>query len=130
MASWKTPSDMKFLKSDEWVRIEGETATIGVSDFAQDQLNDIVYVELPEVGAELAKGTAFGVVESVKAASDVYMPISGVVTEVNSALNSQHELINADPYEKGWLIKVKVTGDTDNPALMDAQAYAAYCETR
>jgi glycine cleavage system H protein len=130
MASWKTPSDLKYLKTDEWVRIEGDTGTIGISDYAQDQLNDIVYVELPEVGAELNKGDRLASVESVKAASEIYMPISGVVTEVNTALNDQSELINADPFGKGWLAKVRVTGDTDNPALLDADAYAAWCNTR
>ena len=128
--AWQTPPDLKYLKTDEWVRIEGDDATIGVSDFAQDQLNDIVYVELPSVGDDLKVGERLASVELVKAASDIYMPISGTVTEVNEALSSQSELINSDPFGKGFLIKVHVTGDTDNPALLDATAYAEWCETR
>ncbi len=130
MANWQTPSDLKYLKSDEWVRIEGATATIGISDYAQDQLNDIVYVELPSVGDALKTGERLASVESVKAASDIYMPISGTITEVNTALADQSELINSDPFGKGWLVKVTVTGGTDNPALLDADAYAEWCNTR
>lgn len=130
MANWQTPSDLKYLKTDEWVRIEGDSATIGISDYAQDQLNDIVFVELPEVGEQLKVGDRLASVESVKAASDIYMPISGTITEVNTALADQSELINADPFGKGWLVKVAVEGDTDNPALLDADAYAAWCDTR
>ena len=129
MASWKTPSDLKYLKTDEWVRIEGDTATIGISDYAQDQLNDIVFVELPEVGEALNKGERFASVESVKAASDVYMPISGTITEVNTDLSDNSELINSDPFGRGWIIKVTVT-DAENPALLDADAYAEWCNTR
>lgn len=127
---WKTQPDLKYLKSDEWVRLEGDTATIGISDFAQDQLNDIVFVELPEVGKTLKLGESFGTVESVKAASDLYMPVSGTVVEVNTALESQPELINSDPYGKGWILKVQPVSDTDNPALLDAAAYAAWCDER
>lgn len=130
MATWKTPSDLKYLKTDEWVRLEGETGTIGVSDYAQDQLNDIVFVELPDIGTELKKGDRFASVESVKAASDVYMPISGTVTEVNTALSDNSELINSDPFGKGWVIKVKVTGETDSADLLDAEQYAEWCNTR
>ncbi len=128
--AWKTPSDLKYLKSDEWVRVEGDIGTIGISDYAQDQLNDIVYVELPNVGDDLKLGDRLASVESVKAASEIYMPISGVVTEVNTALNDQSELINADPFGKGWIAKVRVTGDADNPALLDADKYAEWCNTR
>src|SRR5690349_8090340 len=117
--AWKTPSDLKYLKSDEWVRLQGDTATIGISDYAQDQLNDIVYVELPAVGDTLTKGDRLASVESVKAASDIYTPVSGTVTEVNTALGENSELINSDPYEKGWLVRLKVT-DSDNPALLTA----------
>lgn len=128
--AWKTPDDLKFLKSDEYVRIEGDTATVGVSDYAQDQLNDIVFVELPTVGATFSVGQSFGVVESVKAASDLMMPVSGTIAEVNSALESQPELINSDPYGAGWIIKIAISGDTDNPALLSPADYAAFCETR
>jgi glycine cleavage system H protein len=127
--AWKTPSDLKFLKSDEWVRVEGDTGTIGISDYAQDQLNDIVYVELPTVGDELKKGDALASVESVKAASEVYTPISGTVTEVNTALQDQPELINSDPFGKGWIAKLRVT-DAENPALLSAEQYAEWCNTR
>ncbi len=128
--SWKTQPDLKYLKTDEWVRLEGDTATIGISDYAQDQLNDIVFVELPEVGKTLQVGESFGVVESVKAASDLYLPVGGTITEVNTALESQPELINSDPYGRGWILKLTVTGGTDNPALLSADAYAAWCESR
>ena len=127
--AWNTPSDLKYLKSDEWVRIEGDTGTIGISDYAQDQLNDIVYVELPAVGDELNKGDALASVESVKAASEVYTPVSGKVIEVNTALQDQPELINSDPFGKGWIAKLSVT-DASNPALLTADQYAEWCNTR
>ncbi len=127
--AWKTPSDVQYLKSDEWVRIEGDSGTIGISDYAQDQLNDIVYVELSEVGEELKKGDRIASVESVKAASEIYSPISGVITEVNTALQDHSELINSDPFGKGWIAKVRVT-DASNPALLSADEYAEWCATR
>lgn len=130
MGNWNTPADLKYAKSDEWLRLEGDTATLGVSDYAQDQLNDIVFVELPELGKTLAKGETLGVVESVKAASDLYSPISGTVTEVNTTLQDQPELINSDPYGRGWIAKLKVTDASGADDLMDAEAYKAYCETR
>lgn len=128
--AWKTPSDLKYLKSDEWVRLEGESGTIGISDYAQDQLNDIVYVELPDVGTELQKGEKFASVESVKAASDMYMPVSGTVTEVNTALSDSPELINSDPFGNGWIIKISVSGDADSDTLLNAEQYAEWCNTR
>lgn len=130
MATIKTPDDLKYAKTDEWIRVEGDTATIGISDYAQDQLNDIVYVELPEVGQTLQKGSAFGTVESVKAASDVYLPVSGTVTEVNTALEDTPELINSDPYGKGWIVKINVADASGLDELMDAAAYVKYCEDR
>jgi glycine cleavage system H protein len=130
MADWKTPEDVKYAKSDEWVRIEGDTATLGITDYAQDALNDIVYIELAEVGESIEKGTSFGTVESVKAASDLYTPVAGTVTEVNTALEDEPDLINADPYGQGWMIKLKLDGESDLGELMDAAAYAAYCEER
>lgn len=130
MAVLKTPNDLKYAKSDEWVRLEGEHATIGISDYAQDQLNDIVYFDLPRVGASLTKGEQFGTVESVKAASDLYMPVSGTITEVNTALEKTPELVNADPYERGWILKIKLDGDADTADLMDSDAYIAYNESR
>lgn len=124
------PGDLKYARTDEWVRLEGDTATIGISDFAQDQLNDIVFVELPEVGRELKKGESFSVVESVKAASDIYAPISGTITEVNTALQDEPELINSDPYGRGWLIKLKVSDASGMDDLLDADAYRAHNENR
>jgi glycine cleavage system H protein len=130
MANWNTPSDLKYRKSDEWLRIEGDTGTIGISDYAQDQLNDIVFVELPQVGAKLNKDESFGAVESVKAASDIYMPVSGEVVEVNKALEKEPELINSDPYGRGWIAKIRITDASGAAELMDAAAYDEYCKTR
>lgn len=124
-----TPADLKYTKNDEWVRIEGSTATLGITDYAQEQLNDIVYVELPDVGAKFAKGESFGVVESVKAASDVYTPVGGTISAVNGGLEDEPELINTEPYGKGWLVKFTVD-NADVSDLLDADAYAAYCENR
>jgi len=130
MVEINAPQDLKYTQSDEWVRIEGKTATIGLSDYAQKSLNDIVYVELPEVGDSFGKGDAFGSVESVKAASDIYTSVSGTVTAINEALADEPELINTDPYGKGWLIKVELTGAPDLSGLMDAAAYLKYCADR
>jgi glycine cleavage system H protein len=130
MAALKIPSDLKYASSDEWVRLDGETAILGISDYAQDQLNDIVFVELPDVGRDLKKGEAFGVVESVKAASDIYTPVGGVVVEVNSALQDEPELINNDPYGRGWIVKIRVNDASGIDALMDADAYRTHNETR
>lgn len=130
MSDLQFPDDLKYAESDEWVRVEGDIATIGVSDFAQDALNDIVYVELQEVGESLEPGDSFGEVESVKAASEVYLPIGGEIVEVNSVLEDSPETINSDPYGEGWLIKVKMTDDSGLANLMDVTAYKAYCESR
>lgn len=130
MGKWKTPDDLKYAKTDEWLRIDGDEGTIGISDYAQDALNDVVFVELPEVGAKLGKGEAFGVVESVKAASDVNMPVGGTVTAVNTAVTDTPETINTDPYGEAWLIKIKLDDAGEAADLMDAAAYDAYCETR
>jgi glycine cleavage system H protein len=124
------PSDLKYARSDEWVRLEGGTATVGITDFAQGELNDIVFVELPETGAQVTRGQAFGVVESVKAASDIYAPVSGTVAEVNTALQDQPELINHDPYGRGWIATIRVGDASELDAMMDSQAYAAYLESR
>lgn len=130
MANLKIPSDLKYTKNDEWLRVESDTATMGISDYAQDQLNDIVYVEFPDVGATFAQGASFGVVESVKAASDIFMPVGGTITEVNKALEDTPETINTDPYGQGWLIKFRITSAAEASSLMDADAYKAYCESR
>lgn len=130
MPTLKIPTDLKYTKNDEWLRIEGDTATVGITDYAQDQLNDIVYVEFPDVGAEFAQGSAFGVVESVKAASDIYMPVGGTITSVNNDLEDAPELINSDPFGKGWLIKFTLKNASEADGLMDAAAYTTFCENR
>lgn len=119
------PKELKYAKSHEWARIEGDTATIGITHFAQEQLGDLTYVELPKVGAQLAAGAEMGSVESVKAASELYSPVSGTVTEVNAALEGAPEAINQDPYNAGWMIKVKLSGGAEG--LLDADAYAQVC---
>lgn len=124
------PAELRYLKSDEYLRLEGGSATIGISDYAQDQLNDIVFMELPDVGAHFAKGTSFGTVESVKAASDLIMPVGGTVTEINTRLKDQPELINASPYGDGWMIKITVDDPAEASDLLDAAAYEAYCKSR
>jgi glycine cleavage system H protein len=128
--SWNTPSDLKYARSDEYLQLEGDTARIGISDYAQDQLNDIVFVELPEVGARFEKGKQFGAVESVKAASELLMPVSGTVIEVNNKLTDEPELINASPYETGWIIRIQVENPAEASDLMSADAYADYCKNR
>ena len=125
----KTPDDLRYSKSHEWVRIERldngvVEATIGITDHAQEALNDIVYVELPEVGAEFDQEAEFGVVESVKSVSDLYMPIAGRVTAVNDALEDRPETLNQDPYGKGWLLKVEVRDPEQARALLSAKEYA------
>jgi glycine cleavage system H protein len=117
----------KYAKSHEYVKMDGDVATVGISDFAQSELGDVVYVELPEVGSSLTKGETFGVVESVKAASDVYAPVSGEVLEVNETLSDDPSKVNSEPFEGGWMMKVKVSGDAGD-GLLDAKAYEAHCE--
>ncbi|MBU1230385.1 MAG: glycine cleavage system protein GcvH [Proteobacteria bacterium] len=119
------PKDLKYAKSHEWAKIEGDSATIGITHFAQDQLGDLTYVDLPKVGQTLAAGAEMGSVESVKAASELYSPVSGIVTEVNAALESAPEMINQDPYVAGWMIKVQLTGGAEG--LLDASAYEQVC---
>ena len=124
------PKDLKYTKNDEWIKVEGKTGLIGISDFAQNSLSDVVYVELPEAGDVFNKGETFGVVESVKAASDIYMPVSGEVIEVNEVLTQQYELVNKDPYGKAWMIKINIKEPSELDGLMDAAAYEAYCMER
>ena len=114
-----------FTQEHEWIRVEGGEATVGITDFAQGQLGDIVFVELPEVGSTLRQFTSFGVVESVKAVSDLYAPVSGEVIEVNSALGESPELLNSDPFGEGWIARVKLSDGSELDGLMDADAYAA-----
>ncbi|WP_250656619.1 glycine cleavage system protein GcvH [Alkalimarinus coralli] len=123
------PGELKYLSSHEWVRVEADgTATIGITDHAQDLLGDVVFVELPEVGAEISAGEEAGVVESVKAASDIFSPVSGEVLAVNEALEESPDLVNSEPYEDGWFFKVKLTDESDLASLLDAEAYAAACD--
>ncbi|MBN2470543.1 MAG: glycine cleavage system protein GcvH [Anaerolineae bacterium] len=122
--------DLKYTENDEWIRVEGNIGVIGLTDYAQDALNDIVYVELPEVGDSFDKGDSFGTVESVKAASDMHVPAGGTVTEVNSALEDSPETINTDPYGDGWFIKIELADPSELDGLMDADAYTKYLETR
>jgi glycine cleavage system H protein len=130
MPDLKTPDNLKYSKTDEWVRVEGDTATVGLTDYAQDALNDVVYVELPSVGDSFSKDDSFGTVESVKAASDLHLPVGGSVTEINGALEDEPELMNSDPYGAGWIVKIKLNSASELDSLMDAQTYAAYCEGR
>jgi len=119
------PGALRYAKSHEWLKLEGDgTATVGITDYAQDSLGDITYVQLPKVGAALNKGAPFGVVESVKAASDVYAPVGGTVVAVNTALDSAPETLNRDPYGGGWILKLKATDPAEAGALLDAEAYA------
>jgi glycine cleavage system H protein len=124
--AFKTPSDLQYTRSHEWIRIEGDEATVGITDYAQDALGDVVYVELPEVGASFEAGATFGAVESVKAASDLYLPVAGEVLEVNSALIDQPEVLNSDPYGAGWMLKIRVAPGVG--ALMSAGAYEKYVD--
>ena len=107
------PGDLQYTKSHEWVRVEGDVATVGITDHAQDELGDVVFVEMPEQGATLAAGDSFGAVESVKAVSDLYAPVGGEVVEVNGALEDSPEKINEDPYGEGWILKLRTSGEAD-----------------
>ena len=123
------PAELKYSKEHEWVRMEGGTATVGITDFAQDQLTDIVFVELPEVGRQVKAGDPAAVLESVKSVSDVYAPLAGEVVEVNQALEAHPEYVNEAPYGTGWLFKLKAAGKL--PAdLMDAAAYQTYLDNQ
>lgn len=119
-------SGFRFSESHEWVKREGDTATVGISEYAQSQLGDVIYLELPSVGQHLDAGGRLGVIESVKAASDLYSPAAGEVTEVNQELKDHPEYVNQDPYGKGWIIKLKDA--KDGPKLMDQQAYDAFVQ--
>jgi glycine cleavage system H protein len=120
------PADRFYTKEHEWVKIEGHTATVGITDYAQSSLGDIVYVELPAPGAPLERGKPLGVVESVKAVSDIYAPLPGTVAEVNAAVEDDPALVNRDPFGEGWLVKVSLTDDASPDGLLDAAAYAEF----
>ena len=125
------PKDLKYTDSDEWVRVEGNVARMGISDYAQEQLSDIVYVEYTvDVGDEVAKGDAIAAVESVKAAADVYSPINGTIQALNEDLLDTPELINTHPYGEAWMVKIEMKDPSEVDALRDAKAYEAYCEER
>jgi glycine cleavage system H protein len=122
------PSDFCFSKDHEWVKVEGDTAVVGITEFAQKQLGDVVYIELPAVGADLGVHQTLGVVESVKAVSDVYSPVSGKVAEVNSGLNDAPETLNQDPHGKGWILKLKIKDKSELENLMSASEYEKFLE--
>jgi glycine cleavage system H protein len=127
MEDWLTmvPTDLRYTKDHEWVRIEGDAATVGITDYAASQLGDIVFVELPEPGKTLEQFATFGVVESVKAVSDLFAPISGEVLEANAALTASAELVNSDPYGEGWMIRLRPGSQEEIDGLLDAAAYEA-----
>jgi glycine cleavage system H protein len=120
----------KYSQDHEWVRVEGDEAVIGISDYAQEQLSDVVYVELPEVGDSFEAGDVLATVESVKAASDVYMPIGGEVIEINELLEDSPELVNKDPFGEAWLVRITIADPADLDELLDAAAYQAFVETQ
>jgi glycine cleavage system H protein len=120
------PSDYRYTKEHEWVKAEGATGTIGITDYAQAELGDVVFVELPKVGTQLKSGQSFGTVESVKAVSEIFSPVSGEVLETNSALADSPEKINQDPHGAGWLVKVRLANSKEVAGLMDAAGYQAY----
>jgi len=117
------PGNLRYTKDHEWIKLDGDIATIGITEFAQSELGDIVYVEIESKGKPLSAETVFGTVEAVKTVSDLFLPVSGTITEVNPALESQPELVNTDPYEQGWMVKMKVDNPDDVAKLLDASAY-------
>lgn len=119
------PVNLRYTKDHEWVNLEGNVATIGITDFAQRELGDIVYVEVDTIGKELEAGAVFGTVEAVKTVSDLFLPVSGIITELNAALTGEPEVVNNDPYGKGWMVKMTVNDPADVLALLDAAAYEA-----
>ncbi len=122
----KLQENLRYTKDHEWILIEGTTGTIGITDYAQGELGDIVFVELPQAGKEIKAGTSFGTIEAVKAVSDLIAPVSGTVTEINKDLEGTPEVVNQDPYGKGWMLKVKLSNPSEATTLMDARAYQAH----
>ena len=120
------PAGLKYTKEHEWIKVEGNVGTVGISDFAQDSLGDVVFVEVPTVGRVLKQGEQFGVVESVKTVSDLYSPVSGKVVAVNAELEGSPEAVNAGPYDQGWMIKIELTNPGELNGLLDAPAYEAH----
>lgn len=123
------PTDCRYTREHEWVRKDGDTYVVGITHYAQDSLGDVVFVELPEVGASISEGASFGVVESVKAASDLYAPLSGEIVEVNERLRDEPDLVNHHPYDAGWMLRVRGSAGASLDGLMDAYAYDVYLET-
>lgn len=119
----KIPENLKYTKDHEWIRVEGDFGWIGITDYAQGELGDVVFVELPKVGAKLTKGKSFGTIEAVKAVSDLYAPVTGEVAELNRAIQDTPEVVNKDPYGEGWMVKVKISDKNDLATLVDAKAY-------
>jgi len=130
LADYDLPDNLRYSQEDEWARIEGGRATLGVTDYAQQQLGDIVFVELPSVGKTFEKGEPFGVIESVKAVSDLFAPLSGEVVEVNGGLTDEPEAVNEGCYGDGWMITIELANETETEGLMDAAAYAAFIAER
>lgn len=125
------PEDLKYTKNDEWIRVENGVGTVGITDYAQDQLSDIVYLEITvSVGDALSRGDELGEIESVKAAAEIYVPVDGQVSEINAGIVDEPEIINSDPYGKGWLAKLEIKEAAQLEDLMDAAAYSKYCEDR
>ena len=119
------PADLKYTKEHEWMRVEGEEAVVGITDYAQSQLGDIVFVECETVGDALEAGETFGTIEAVKTVSDLYLPVAGEVLEFNEELEGEPELVNKDPYGKGWIVKIKISDETELDGLLNADAYKA-----
>jgi glycine cleavage system H protein len=122
------PAELRYSSDHEWVRVEGTTATIGITEYAQDALGDVVFVEMPEAGLAVAAGESFSEVESTKSVSDIYAPITGSIAEVNADLESQPELLNSDPYGAGWICRIEISDPSELDGLMDAEAYRALTE--
>ena len=124
----EVPKDLLYTLEHEWIRVDGKRAVIGISQFAQEQLGDIVFVELPEMGTQLEKESPFGVVESVKTVSDLYAPASGKVTKVNKELETNPEMVNSEPFGSGWIVEIELSSEGDLKSLLDPDAYAEQCE--
>lgn len=122
------PKHLKYSREHEWVKVEGNVAQVGITDYAQSELGDVVYVELPEVGTDVEANNTFGVVESVKAVSDLFAPVTGSITEVNPQLEEEPELVNSDPYEDGWMIKIEMNDPSELNDLLDADEYKTFVE--
>ena len=124
----EVPKDLLYTLEHEWIRVDGKSAVIGITQFAQEQLGDIVFVELPEVGSEIEKESPFGVVESVKTVSDLYAPASGKVTKVNKDLETNPEIVNSGPYDAGWIVEIELSDEKDLESLLDPDAYTEQCQ--